>query len=119
MRPPEARNIHTLYWLSVTSQGKDEAIEATTAPMPSDTNVIGMAQQSRVPDVVNSRSQLQVFGRVFVLAISVHHSDTKVNEIAIFFIIVVDHFQLVLGSEDNVSFEVDEYGAAEQTLAAR
>jgi len=48
--------------LKVISQGIFDAIDATTAPIPRLTKVMGIAQQIRVPDVVKSRTQLQVRG---------------------------------------------------------
>jgi hypothetical protein len=48
--------------LKVISHGIFDAIDATTAPIPRLTKVMGIAQQIRVPDVVNSRTQLQVRG---------------------------------------------------------
>jgi hypothetical protein len=48
--------------LSATSQGAVAAIDATVAPMPRLTSVMGIAQQMSVPDVVNRSNQLQVFG---------------------------------------------------------
>ena len=45
--------------LRVTIHGAVDAIVATTAPSPRLTSVIGIAQQISVPDVVNSRIQLQ------------------------------------------------------------
>lgn len=53
--------------LSVTNHGAAEAIEATVAPNPRLTSVIGIAQQISVPEVVKSNNQLQV--RVFFMTI--------------------------------------------------
>ena len=48
--------------LKVISHGIFDAIDATTAPIPRLTKVMGIAQQISVPDVVKSRTQLQVRG---------------------------------------------------------
>ena len=58
----EDKNIQPLYWLRVIIQGAADAKVATLAPSPRVTKVIGIAQQSRVPEVVNSSSQLQERG---------------------------------------------------------
>ena len=59
---PDTKNIHNLYWLNAINHGADEAIVATVAPIPRDTNAMGRAQQSSVPEVENSNSQLHVRG---------------------------------------------------------
>ena len=56
-KTPETANTHALCWLSVTSQGIEAASVATVAPRPRATKVIGIAQHSKVPEVVNNSSQ--------------------------------------------------------------
>lgn len=65
MSKPDTANIQPLYWLSVINQGAADAMDATVAPRPKVTKTMGMAQQSKVPVVVNSSSQLHERGLLF------------------------------------------------------
>jgi len=55
---PENANTQALCWLKVINMGKVLVKEATVAPMPNVTNVIGSAQQTNVPLVANKAVQL-------------------------------------------------------------
>ena len=76
---PDTKNIHNLYWLNAINHGADEAIVATTVPIPNETNVMGRAQQSSVPEVVNSNSQLHVRGRDLLIFI---HGEALHSQVA-------------------------------------
>src|SRR5579863_5915426 len=54
MSTPAVVNTQTLWWDNSTSQGTNERTDATVAPRPNSTSNEGKAQQSSVPNDVNS-----------------------------------------------------------------
>ena len=56
--------------LKVTIQGAALAMEATAAPNPRLTKVIGIAQHNNVPEVVNNNTQLQRLGFIDSVTLS-------------------------------------------------
>ncbi len=57
-KTPETANTHILCWLNVTKKGIALTIDATVAPIPRVTKVMGIAQQTKVPVVVKRASQV-------------------------------------------------------------
>ena len=100
-------------------QGAADAKVATLAPSPRVTKVIGIAQQSRVPEVVNSSSQLSArFTYIWRLFIHLkHHPNTNAQVVTIPLSVVIIGLKFILSPDNNITLEIDQHWAGEQMLA--
>ena len=79
-----------------------------------------MAQQIRVPEVVNSSSQLQVRGLLIFgacLFTLKHHPNTNAQVVTIPLGVVIIGLKFILTPDNNIALEIDQHWAGEQMLA--
>tara|TARA_R110002167_G_scaffold207882_3_gene411947 strand:- start:1395 stop:1607 length:213 start_codon:yes stop_codon:yes gene_type:complete len=68
---PETRNTHSLCSLSVIKKGMLLTKDAMVAPIPSVTRVIGSAQHTNVPVVVNKANQVTLVSLPFAVLLAI------------------------------------------------